>query len=272
MGLLLACSITRADLLGEAIREESEALDAAMPARADGSGVGFYQAGEVLHRKRPQTSHDKLSWGDVLEDIRSDIAIAHIREATVGDGRAENTQPFRMRQWLFAHVGSLAGESAIREPLLESLPDFLRRNIRGQTDSELLFHVVLSFLHDSGHLDGVDVAHAAVLSALRSALTLVDRHGREVGAPPEGLALALTNGRQLYALRRGLPLAIAERSRLPRRDSDKPGGRAGHDYGARYVIVATCKPGQPPTDYRELADGEVICVDRDLQVTSASLG
>jgi glutamine amidotransferase len=271
MGLLLACSITRADLLGEAVREEAAALDVAMPAHADGSGVGFYQSGEVLHRKRPQAPSEKLGWRDVFEGIHSDVAVAHVREATVGDGRAENTQPFRMRQWLFAHVGSLAGESAIRERLVESLPDFLRRNVRGQTDSELLFHVVLSFLHDSGHLDSIDVAHPAVLSALRSALTLVDRPAREVGAPPEGLALALTNGRQLYALQRGLPLAMVERSRLSRRESDQPGGRAGHDHGARYVIVASCKQGDPPMEYRELADNEVVCIDRDLNVTSEKL-
>ena len=54
MGLLLACMISRADLLGEALLEEREALDASLPKAADGWGAGFYQAGEALHRKLPQ--------------------------------------------------------------------------------------------------------------------------------------------------------------------------------------------------------------------------
>lgn len=271
MGALLACTITRADLLGDALHEESESLTPTMPKRADGCGVGFYQAGEVLHRKRPQSIDGPISWDSVVEGIRSHVAVAHVREATFGDGRADNTQPFRMRQWLFAHIGSLPGQDGVRSRLRESLPDFLRRNVRGETDSELLFHVVLSFLHDSGHLDSVDVTHAAAMGALRSTVTLVDRHGREVGAGPGSLTLALTNGRQLYALRRGLPLAIAERDRLPRRDSGGVDGRSNASYDVRYVVVASCLPNAAPVGYRELADGEVVCVDRDLNVTRNTL-
>ena len=154
----------------------------------------------------------------------SHVVIAHVREATVGDRRADNTQPFRMRQWLFAHVGEVAGFAAMRERLVESLPDFLRRNMRGQTDSELLFHVLLSFLHDSGQLDSVDIERrGGRLGALRSTVTLIDRYAREVGAGPGSLTLALTNGRQLYALRRGSPLCLVQRDSLAPRAGSDPG-------------------------------------------------
>src|SRR5262245_11709174 len=176
MGLLLACMISRADLLGEALLEERELLDTSLPRAADGWGAGFYQAGEALHRKLPQPIDGQIEWAGVLDGVRSHVVIAHVREATVGDRRADNTQPFRMRQWLFAHVGEIAGFGALRERLMESLPDFLRRNLRGQTDSELLFHLILSFLHDSGHLDSVDANDTAVFGALRGAVTLIDRY------------------------------------------------------------------------------------------------
>jgi predicted glutamine amidotransferase len=269
MGLLLACMISRADLLADAVLEEREALDAALPKAADGWGAGFYQAGEALHRKVPQPFEGKIEWGGVLDGVRAHVVLAHVREATVGDRRADNTQPFRMRQWLFAHVGELAGYGAMREKLIESLPDFLRRNVRGQTDSELLFHVVLSFLHDSGQLDSVDISDSAVVGALRSTVTLVDRCAREVGAGPSSLTLALTNGRQLYALRRGSPLCLVQRDSLSRRGSDPADARAAQQQ-VRYVIVASYRDQVPP-GYREVAEGEVVCIDRDLGVTRQSL-
>ena len=272
MGHLLACTISRADLLGDALLEERDALRVALSAPADGWGAGFYQAGEALHRKLPQPVDGSVDWSAVLDGIRSHIAIAHVREATVGDRRADNTQPFRLRQWLFAHAGQIAGYAAVREPLLESLPDFLRRSVRGQTDSELLFLVVLSFLHDAGQLDNVDVPDAAVVNALRSSVALVDRHSQQVGAAPGSLTLALTNGRQLWAMRRGSPLCLVQRDRLSRRGSSPEGAGGEAPLSARYVIVASCHAERgAPSGYRALADGEVVSVDRDLRVSSHAL-
>jgi predicted glutamine amidotransferase len=270
MGLLFTCMISRPDLLGEALLEERDVLDVTLPRAADGWGAGFYQAGEALHRKLPQPIEGQLAWSGVLDGVRSHVVIAHVREATVGDRRADNTQPFRMRQWLFAHVGEVAGYAALRERMLEALPDFLRRNIRGQTDSELLFHVVLSFLHDSGNLDTVDVSDAAVVGALRAAVQLVDRYTHEVGATPGSLTLALTNGRQLFVLRRGSPLCLVQRDRLASR-GEEPNAKQATQQAVRYVIVASHLGTAPPTGYREVAEGEVICIDRDLRVSSQKL-
>jgi predicted glutamine amidotransferase len=270
MGAFLACMITRDDLLGDAVREESSVLTPFMPSEADGYGVGFYQAGEVLHRKRPQVIREPVSFSAVVEDIKSQIAIAHVREATVGDGRADNTQPFRMRQWLFGHVGSLAGQEQLRERIERELPDFLRRNMRGQTDSELLFHVVLSCLHESGQLEAVDVAHAAVVSALRKTAEMIDRHASELGSVPSSLTFALTNGRQLYAMQRGWQLAYVERENLPKRDSDRPGEKRPPLLDVRYVTIVSCRPDAAPHGYTSLSDGDILCVDRELRVTRNS--
>jgi glutamine amidotransferase len=168
-------------------------------------------------------------------------------------------------------VGEIAGFAAVREPLFTQLPDFLRRSIRGQTDSELLFQVVLSFLHDAGQLDAVDVTDAAVVGALRSTVSLVDRHCRQVGATPGSLTMALTNGRQLYALRRGRALCIAQRDRLSRRSGDPVANRDGAQMSVRYAIVATCNGDPSPPGYRVIADGEVLAVDRDLNVSTHAL-
>jgi predicted glutamine amidotransferase len=276
MGHIIACMINRADLLAEAVGAEQDALATPPAVAHDGWGVGFYQADEVLHKKHPQPDNQPLRWSHILHGIRSHVAIAHVRDASSGPRRADNNHPFRMRQWLFAHAGNVEGFSAIQSRLLESMPDFLRRNIRGETDSEHVFHVFLAFLHDAGQLDSMDVADQAVLGALRSTLMLVDRLSSEIGAPRSNLNLVLTNGRQLYALRRGTTMAYVERDRLTLND-DEPrahGQSARPGATVRYALVASLvnrANDQVPEGYTELADNEMISVDRDLRVTKHTL-
>jgi predicted glutamine amidotransferase len=269
MGHIIACMINRADLLFEAVQAEQEALLTPPPVQHDGWGVGFYHADEVLHKKHPQPQQGELQWSTILQGIHSHVAIAHVRDASVGSRRADNNHPFRMRQWLFAHAGLVEGFSAIQGRLIESLPDFLRRNIRGDTDSEHIFHVFLSFLHDAGQLESMDVADQSVLAALRSTITLVDRLVNEIGAPRSNLDLVLTNGRQLYALRRGTPMVYVERDRLSLSDEVEPGKSSRPGNPVRYVLIASAP--QTPNGYEELADGQLISVDRDLHVTPYSL-
>jgi predicted glutamine amidotransferase len=271
MGQIIACMINRAELLEQAVRSEQDVLGTPQAGRGhDGWGVGFYQAGEVLHKKHPQGGDETLEWANLLHGVRSDVAIAHVREATVGARRADNNHPFRMRQWLFAHAGLVHGFSAISANLLESLPDFLRRNIRGETDSEHLFHVFLSFLHDAGQLDAIDVSDQAVLSALRSAITLIDRLVSEIGAPQSDLNLVLTNGRAHYALRRGATMVFVERDRLSMPEDERKPNPEHPSEPVRYVLVGNGTP-DVPVGYRELPDAHLLVVNRDVEATLYAL-
>jgi predicted glutamine amidotransferase len=269
MGHIIACMINRADLLEEAVRAEQDSLQSPPAVQHDGWGVGFYQADEVLHKKHPQPQREELAWSTIFHGIRSNVAIAHVRDASVGTRRADNNHPFRMRQWLFAHAGLVEGFSAIQPRLLESMPDFLRRNIRGDTDSEHVFHVFLSFLHDAGQLDSTDVPDQSVLAALRSTITLVDQLVNEIGAPRSNLDMVLTNGRQLYALRHGTPMVYVERDRLSVPELVEQGKSSRPVAPVRYVLIASSD--RTTAGYSELADGQLISVDRDQRVTPYSL-
>ncbi|MEM1416964.1 MAG: class II glutamine amidotransferase [Myxococcota bacterium] len=256
----------RDDRLGAALHQERAAI-AVAPATegATGWGVGFYQNGEVLHRKRPQAPGGELDWGAVAGDLRSDCVILHVRQPTVGDFTTHDTHPFRLRRWLFAHTGTIDRFAAIRDAMAGSLPDFLMRNVRGKTDSELFFHVILSFLHDASQLDRTDVQPAAVVGALRSAVALVDRLGAEVQAEKAVLNLMLTNGRHLFALRRGEPLAWVERSGLHDPPPDFSPGRGGPQ-SLRFVMLASGAVGDAP-QWSELPEGAILEVDRNLATT-----
>src|SRR3954467_13751463 len=165
----------RADLGGKILELEREALKVLAKGTTLGWGIGFYQAGEVLLRRRPIDERTEIDVAALARDLRADVLIGHVRAATIGNLRTENTHPFRYRQWLFAHTGTVDGFSHLRDRLVESVPEFLLRNLRGDTDSELLFHLFLSFLHDAGNLGTGPVDPDATRAALRATLSLIDR-------------------------------------------------------------------------------------------------
>ena len=264
MGRLLGYMANRTDRLGDVLDQEGEAIGVSDEFRPDAWGIGFYQGGEVLHKKRPKVDDAPIDWATVAGGVRSDCVVIHLRQATVGDFRADNTHPFRMRQWLFAHNGTVEGFAAIRDRLVESLPDFLRRNVRGATDSEHVFHVLLSFLHDAGQLENPDPDEKTVLGAIRSTIALIDSHCAEVGAPAPTLNLVLTNGRTMFAVCRNAPLHVVERAGLP---SDGPSAEAG---AFRYVLVFSNGEKTPP-GYSTVKPSSVLVIDRNLNMSTHPL-
>jgi len=196
----------RADLAGRVLGSEAEALRVrTKPGTQLGWGVGFYQGGEVLMRRRP-IDGDEVDVAKIATDVRADVLIGHVRSATVGTLRTENTHPFRYRQWLFAQTGTVSKFDAVRERLVQSVPEFLRGGIRGETDSEIFFHVFLSFLHDAGRLNDIVVEPPVIAEALRASLSVVDGMSAEVGGEPSAVNTLVTNGDTIVALHRGRPM------------------------------------------------------------------
>lgn len=167
-----------------------------------GWGIGFYQSGEVLLRRRPIDEREIIDLAEAAENVRTDVLVGHVRHASVGALRTENTHPFRYRTWLFAQTGTIEGFDRLRERLLASLPEFLRRNVRGETDSELFFYLFLSFVHDAGHLSENAIATEHITAALRASISLVDRLSAEEGYLENRGNILVTNGELLVSVHR----------------------------------------------------------------------
>jgi len=271
MAPLIGYMANRADRLGAALYQERAVVTPHTNGTPTGWGIGFYQGDEILHKKRPLLEGETLDWETITQGVRSDCVVLHLRQATVGDFRTENTHPFRMRSWTFAHTGTIGAFDVLRESLLERLPDFLRRNVRGGTDSEVLFHVLLSFVHDAGVLDEADPPEATIIAALRSSVALIDELTDGASAPRSTLNLVLTNGRQMYALGRGKTLAYVDRRGLHevRPDSPLPADVAGA--GLHYVMVVSGDLKELPAEYVQPPDGTLVTIDRDLGITTQTL-
>src|SRR5579864_8627433 len=193
----------RPDLAARVLAFETEALRARSKGAPLGWGLGFYQGGEVLMRRRPLDERREIDVSRLAADVRADLVVGHVRHATVGALRTENTHPFRYRQWLFAQAGTVSEFDQVRERLVSSVPEFLRGGIRGETDAEVLFHVFLSFLHDGSNLgDGRAADPGVVRDALRSSLAVADGMTAEVGGTPGELNVLVTNGDFIVAAHR----------------------------------------------------------------------
>lgn len=226
-----------------------------------GWGVGFYQSGEVLLRRRPIDERDEIDLAETTKNVRTDVLIGHVRHATVGALRTENTHPFRYRMWLFASTGTIDGFDRLRERLLASQPEFLRRNVRGDTDSEMFFYLFLSFLHDAGHLGEGHVEPEHVRSALRSSISLVDRLSAEEGFAGNTGDILVTNGEQMVAVHR--QGAMAYRVLKGRHDVEDLLGEEGLKRtripsldSTRFTLVASelesLPPGWTPVEERAI--------------------
>ena len=97
----------RPDLAARVLAFEADALRARSKGAPLGWGLGFYQGGEVLMRRRPidDRAGDSTS-RKLAPTCAPTVVVGHVRSATVGALRTENTHPFRYRQWLFAQTGT----------------------------------------------------------------------------------------------------------------------------------------------------------------------
>jgi glutamine amidotransferase len=261
---LLRCQVTRLDS-HVSLRDGDRLPDA--------YGFGHYGGGSVLLGKRPTGASHPLSLGELVGRVDSEALLAHARTATVGNTKDENTHPFRFRRWLFAHDGTIEAFDRVKPKLMAGLPDFLRRNLMGDTDSEHAFLWFLKLLKDGNRLDELDLDPAVAARALAGTVRQLETWSREAGAQrPSRLTFVATNGRIMVASRRGGPLHYAllegivpcalHEITVTSPESDP---RVRPHRRAKAVAFATRLVSQ--NGFIEVPDGNVVAVSRTLQVT-----
>jgi len=261
----LACALFPA-------RPALQAQGGGLPRQApDGFGLGFVQGGDVLLQKRPRVETSDVDLYGLVKDTRADALIGRIGLGRDGNTAAEDADPFRYRSWLFASIGDLdeAAFEGIRDRMLESTPAFLRRNIRGKSPSEHIFHLFLAFLHDAGILDQPTPAPTAVHAALRNSLAFVDRLLVGDGAPALQIAICATNGRCFVATGCDYPIrylhieGIADCPVcLERTDTNHTRRRVQHE-GLRALIVEANREVPVRSGWREVPDRSALIAGPD---------
>jgi len=144
-----------------------------------GWGMAYYMSGQPEVKRFPRAAHEDPSFSGASRAL-TDLLIAHVRRATVGGLRLENTHPFSQGRYVYCHNGT------ILQP--ERLLELADRPPAGETDSEHFFGALM------GRLDPDDV-----IGSLRSAVEAVcDR------CQFSALNFLFCDGQRLYAYRLGL--------------------------------------------------------------------
>lgn len=159
---------------------------------ADGFGLGWYGTADT-----PGVYRNVMpAWGDenlreLAAQLTSPLFLAHVRASTGTPVQQTNCHPFRRGRWLFVHNGFVGDYHRLhRELLLAVAPEHFD-TIKGTTDSELLFHLALTF--------GLETEP---LPALERMAGFVEELGYRHGvAEPLQMTVGVSDGERVYAVR-----------------------------------------------------------------------
>jgi len=187
-------------LLAEALDRPSNSLVAqslhsrlgAEATNGDGFGMGWYddtEAPGVFRSTEPAWNDYNLH--ELCDHLRSGHFFAHVRAATGSAVQQTNCHPFRYGTWLFMHNGFINGYAKVRRDMAFAVDPSLFPEIRGTTDSELLFYLALTFgLQDDPP------------SAIERAIGFVEATGSRLGVPNQFQGtVATTDGQRTWAVR-----------------------------------------------------------------------
>jgi glutamine amidotransferase len=174
------------------IDQSMSSRSAETPTNGDGFGLGWYgrHSRPGLFRSiRPAWNDFNLR--DLAANIESHMFMAHVRATSLATVQETNCHPFRYGNWLFVHNGEVFEiEKFHRELLLAVDPKYFG-NILGSTDSELMFHLALTF--------GLEEDAPGALMKMAGFIELT---GKEKGVNESlWMTLGVTDGKTLYGVR-----------------------------------------------------------------------
>ena len=170
-------------------------------AHADGWGVAWFEGG------RPRTRHSlgpaltDPALAPAVDELKGPVVLAHVRAASVGSVRLENTHPFSAGEWVFAHNGTVPGFDGLRAQVAALCSPDERTQVRGETDSEWLFALIRTELAHGAALPRAE----RMLQAISRTIHAVERlcAGR-VRQPSTNLLLCSADSFAISCLRRSL--------------------------------------------------------------------
>ena len=162
----------------------------------DGFGFGWYPRDSVagstpalFHSTEPAWNDENLR--ELTQAIESPLFFSHVRAAAGPPIQQTNCHPFRYENWMFMHNGFLGEFSKMKRDLVFAVDPSLYPHLKGTTDSEVVFHLALSYGLMDDPIDG-----------MRKAVRMVESVGldHDIRFPMQG-TIALSNGATIWAFR-----------------------------------------------------------------------
>ena len=189
-----------------------------------------------------------------LGSARGELMISHVRRRTVGALSLENTHPFRVGRWVFAHNGTIHERDYLRSMISSRRSS----DVNGHTDSEMFLAYLLTEL---------DAAGLADEPATPETDLVIHEATRRVCANPRfgAVNFLLSDGITMYAHRFGRTLFVLDRGPddevcESRRSRDGTVIVTPWSRQRRAVLVASEAMTEEP--WRPLGEGELLRIDR----------
>lgn len=198
----------------------------------DGFGIGWYHSNLARVPRFPFLSRNdieghenmyaatfrdiKPAWNnhnlrEICVATRSHCIMAHVRAASpFASVSADNCHPFKAGRLLFCHNGRVGNFPRIRRALLARLTDKSFSRIKGTTDSEALFGLIVTYLQEDGkntnetpHSQQAPFGHLRLVQAIKKTLKYVGKLLEEAGDADNfsTLNFALSDGESMVVTR-----------------------------------------------------------------------
>jgi predicted glutamine amidotransferase len=243
----------------------------------DGWGVAYYVEGTPHLMRSAITAFSDRVFQRVSGVVASETVVAHVRKATQGALSVLNCHPFQHGRWVFAHNGDVPNFASRRDALLAEVSPRLRRYILGETDSEVLFFLVLTQLLRYGSLSSafrIDDVVSAVTHALSLVRRLCDMDGDQAREQRSSLTCILTDGSSMVGVQGGKELYF---STYKRRCADREvcphlsnACEAPPREGVINHLIFSSQPLSGENIWHMMSEGDVVAVDGRMRLYEPS--
>ena len=168
---------------------------------ADGVGIGWYNFSiddlpAIYSSTQPAWSNQNLL--DIISKISSSCFIGHVRASTIGTISTSNCHPFKYNNYLFSHNGTIGDFNEIKQDVISILNSDVFINIKGQTDSEYFFSLMLNYIIDKKK----EVNSNNITNAFKYAINKIHKlKVKHKISSNSRLNTVFTDGKQLVATR-----------------------------------------------------------------------
>jgi len=158
----------------------------------DGFGLGWYGDQDtpgVFRSIEPAWNDRNLR--ELSRQLSSGLVFAHIRASTGSPVQQTNCHPFRHGRWLWMHNGFVDKFNQVKRDLTLEVDPLLYPEIEGTTDTEVFFHLALTY--------GLEEDPPR---AVERAVGFIEATGKRHGsAHPIQMTVATTDGESVWAFR-----------------------------------------------------------------------
>ncbi len=253
------CELIQAQnsLIAQSLRDEDG------KSNPDGWGLVTYRDGEPRARRQKSPAFDGEEFRWAAARALSRTVMAHVRRATIGSVRPENTHPFVFNRYAFSHNGTIEGFPVLKERLLAEIAPDLRAHIRGSTDSEHFFYLLLSRHLRNGTSMAESLADCCNLVASWSAT--------ETPAAECAINVLWTNGEMLVGSKLGRSMWYVARDKLHSCEvcgSQHALVRPGEAY---HAVVVASERVTSNEEWSAVPPGSILEIDPEYRVRIAGL-